>query len=417
MKKLVINEDPVIFHNTGFQTILIRVCFPFKKDGEFAKIELLPDMLNYFNNKYSTEEKFMTEKQKLFIISSRCYYDKVGDLNFFTFTFSIPNKDILNVDLYEKQFEFFSNFIYNPKVIKGSFSDKELEREKKNLRIGMKNWLDYPRDFAIVESKKIVDDSGLLSDDIFAHADQIDNVTGENLYDYYLDKIYNNDPLVYIMGDVDDKYFSNLAKKYLYQKKVKKNIIKYNSYNYLLPKNSVNNIVEKSNFNNSIILYYYKVKDIKPKDEVYLYIVCQLLSSTSSRLLSKKLRDENDLVYSDFSIYNKEFVFLRIEASINKKNYEIVKNTIEDVVNSLKDLKLITPLLEKIKDRERIELIKMLDSNRWIFENNIVKHMKIDITSQEAYENIIKVTPKDISCFIDRLVLDTIYYLKEGKNE
>ena len=53
--------------------------------------------------------------------------------------------------------------------------------------------------------------------------------------------------------------------------------------------------------NNSLIAYFYKVKDMDYEKEIYLSIVNELLNSLSSRLLNKKLRDENDLVYSSYS--------------------------------------------------------------------------------------------------------------------
>lgn len=417
MKKLNIKKKPIFFHNRDFKTILIRVYFPFKKDREYAKMDLLPIMLNHFNNKYPTEEEFLIEKQKLFIISSMCNYTSIGDLKFFTFDFSIPTKEVLNSDLYEKQFNFFRNVIYNPKIMNNAFYNNELDREKENLRIGIEKWFKMPNDYASIKSKEYVDDTGLLSDNIFSNIDQIDKVDGKNLYNYYLDKIYNNNPLVYIMGDVDKDLFISLAEKYLYNNNSCEKVINYEPYNYLLPESKINDITIDSDFNNSVVIYYYKVKDMTSDDEIYLYTINQLLSSFSSRLLDKELRDKNDLVYSNYSIYNPEFGYLKILASINKNNIDLVKKSIESVINSLQNSSFINPLLQKIKDRFRIDLIKALDSNKLIFGNKIVKSMKTDLTDQEVYDRLCKVTADDISSFMDRLILDTIYYLKEGEHE
>ena len=82
-------------------------------------------------------------------------------------------------------------------------------------------------------------------------------------------------------------------------------------------------------------------------------------------------------------------------------------------MTSLKDENVITPLLEKIKERRRINLIKNLDNKYSIMNDYIFKKLKIDYTSKESYELLKEKTAKDIIEFIDRLSLDTVYFLKE----
>ena len=90
---------------------------------------------------------------------------------------------------------------------------------------------------------------------------------------------------------------------------------------------------------------------------------------------------------------------------------------IQEVLNDLKDTELISPLLDNIKERHRIALIRKLDDKTSLFQDAIYKDLKLDITEESYYKKLLKVTPLDVSTFIDRMVLDTIYYLEEGDHE
>ena len=152
-------------------------------------------------------------------------------------------------------------------------------------------------------------------------------------------------------------------------------------------------------------------------DIIYLGLIKSLLNSLSSRLLDKKLRDENDLIYSSKVISYDRFGSFEITALINKKNVELDKMKIQEVLEDLKNVELVTPLLENIKERKRLNLLRMLDDKFALLSDFIVQDLGFDDTIEELYNKSLKVTAEDIAKFIDRLVLDTVYFLKEEEHE
>lgn len=418
MKSVTIKNKPVIFNNKDFQSIQIKVFFPFKRDEKkFALFDVLPGMLHSVCKKYPTEESFRNAIRKLYILSLYCRNYMIGDMCYYVMTLNIPNKEVLGNNFYEEQLALFSEMIYNPKIINNEFSEKELSREIDNIKVDIEKLNKDNVSYAILKTKEIVDDVGLLSSSIYNHMEQLDEVNTHNLYDYYQKNIYNNQPLIYIMGDVDQNEFNKLCDKYLFKNRFKNKKVSINIKNYLLPRSEVKNIVEESEFNNSLIAYVYKVKNMQQDDEILLNTIKELLSSLSSRLLNKKLRDENDLVYSSFASSINSFGLFGIFALINKDNVELVKEKILEVVQDLKNEEITNPLLDNIKERYRLSLIRNLDEKVLVLRNNIIKDTGIDYTNEEYYEKLINVTSKDVSKFIDRLVLDTIYFLKENDHE
>ena len=417
MKDILLKNKPVIFKNNNFQSIQIRLFFPYERnENEYALSDLLLSIIQNTSLKYPTEEDFRLQEQKLYILNSFCYNSIIGDTCYFVMNLSIPNKSILNKDLYEEQLKFFSEMIYNPKVKNKNFDFDEVEREKTNLRNRIEKINNDSESYAIMKARELVDDVGLLSGCTYNHPEQIDLINTSNLYEFYYKNIYNNQPAIYVMGDVCEDEFGKLCSKYLLKRDFHDKHIKIN-LNYLKPRNTISNIIENSKFKNSVIVYLYKIIDMSLNDVVTLNTVNNLLSSMSSRLLNKKLRDENDLVYSSHVILDEEYGVFGVYALINKDNEDIVREKIVEVINDLKDEKLITPLLNNIKERFRVSLIRNLDFKGCVFKNYIIEDSGIDYTDSLYYEKLKNITAKDISLFIDRLVLDTTYFLKEDYNE
>lgn len=156
---------------------------------------------------------------------------------------------------------------------------------------------------------------------------------------------------------------------------------------------------------------------MQKEDSIMLGLIQSLLSSQSSRLLSKKLRHENNLIYSSAVNYYPNYGLLKITAYINPKNKDITQEKILEVMDSLKDKDMITPLIEKIKNRRRIDLIRSLDNKYDILNDKINKVLGIDDTEQKRYEKLKEKTAEDVYNFMDKLQLDTIYFLKEKSHE
>lgn len=416
--KINLKNTPISFQNSDFQTIQIKVYFPFmRNEDELAKMHLLPGLLHNVCGKYPTEEEFSMECRKLFILANYCTCNVMGEIGYFCFNFMIPDPRYLEENLLEEQIIFLKEMIYNPKLDNNKFCSDEFRREVNNLNVDMEKVLNDNVSFAMIKAKNYVDDIGLYSSNIYNHRDQINDVNEENIYKYYLDKIYNNKPLVYIFGDLKNKNIENLCKKYLYNCSFKKYSVDVMIKNYLPIRKDAIMHIEKSKFKNSVLINFYKVKDMSYDDEVLLSTVKELLSSLGSRILNKKLRDEAELVYSSYAVSYNNYGLLGIVSLIHRDNYTMVKEKIDEALELLRDEDYISPLLQNIKDRHKTSLIRRLDDKTSLFQEKIVDDLKLEMSPNEYYDKLIKVNSSDISQFMNRLVLDTSYFLEEGENE
>ena len=420
MKTLTLPTKPIFIKNENFQTILINIIFPYQeKEEELAKQALLPAMLVYMTEKYPTEELFQKKLKENYILSYSARQITIGTTAAFNFHLEIPDKKTLKKDVIEKQVELFSEAIFHPKIENEGFDNFELKREKENLKLKIRNSEKSFKAYLSNQTAKLVDNEGIFSRNLKDHLSQIDEITPQNLYDYWKEKINNNTPIIFIMGNIEEKEITPIIEKYFIKYDKEYQTLETDYIHYLTPyRTTPQKITEEKEFRDSAISLIYKVKDMKQEDNILLSLVHSLLTSLSSRLLNKKLRDEYNLIYSSEVTFFPNYGLLKITAYINPKNKNLVEEKIKEVLNSLKDENKITPLLEKIKERRRINLIRSLDNKYSIMNDNIFKTLKIDYTSEESYNLLKEKTAKDVAEFIDRLSLDTNYFLKESdKNE
>ena len=415
--KINIQKKPYILNNKDFRTIQIHVMFPIKiKKENLAYINILPNMLQFMNNKYPSEDKFLLANKKLYILNNHCGYSRIGLNGFFTFDMIIPDTNSLKENLLEKQFSLFSEMIYNPLIENNCFTSFELEKEKKNILFDIDNSLKNIGTYQNLRLKEIIDEDNILSLNLARNADLINKVTPSNLYKYYKKIIIDNSPIIFVMGNVDENKINKLCNKYLYKNFKNKEINIKLDY-FMNTRDKILEVTENSSFNNSCLSIVYKVKDANEFDYIYLNYERDILTSISLGLLNKTLREDLEIVYSVKVKPYSRYGLLEIKAFINKNNMELCKNKIIEIVDSLKNPEVFKDELNNLIERQRLDVIEKKDNKFIIFDDFISSTLNLDDTLEEYYEKYKNISSEDISNFVNRLVLDTIYFLKEKDHE
>lgn len=417
MKEITIT-NPTLIKNENFETIIITVIFPYQeKIEELAKQALLPAMLMYMNEEYPTEEEFQKALKENYIVDYLAKQITVGTTNYFAFYLVIPDKLTLKKDYVEKQISFLEKCLYHPKLINEEFDNFELEREKENLLIKLKNTDKSFHAYQIKKLHKLVDNEGIFSRSLYDHQELIEKLTSKELYKFYQEKIKNNHPLIFILGNIEKQTILPIIKKYFPTLK-EQETLKTNYRHYLKPfRITPQEITEEKHFKDSSLSLVYKVENMKEEDTILLGLLKNILTSQSTRLLNKKLRDEYNLVYSSSATFYPNFGIFEITAYINALNKDLALEKILEVMNDIKQEKELRPLIEKIIRRRKTILIRSLDNKYSILTNEIYKKLDIAYTDKESYDLLTKVTEEDLLEFLSRLKLDTIYFLKEMQDE
>lgn len=379
------NENLLIKTTNRFNTLIISFVFPFTLvDEDIAKSAILPSLLIMTNNKCQEESLFRRKLIENLIIDIYCGLGRIGKQRTLNFTLIIPDQETIKQDILKKSLQFFIDTIYDPWIEDNSFNEKYFNRKKVELQTIINNSFTNVNFYNIFRIFQIINPDGELNKNIENYPEQLDTLNPIDTYQFYKNNVSDKLPYVFAIGNLDKNQLKSIMDELLYIPKSKNKYEKIDhDFTYYLTKDdkNINKIEEIKPFSQSCLNYVYKVKNMKPEDVPYLRFVDLILSSSSSDLLMKNLRKNGKLVYyaqSDAYILNG---LLIIDARIGRKSKAKAMEIIEMTMESLKDPKIIEPLIANVKERKRINLIRNKDSQN-VFLNELiyVEYLKCDLS-------------------------------------
>ena len=414
MEKLVIKNNKVI-RNDKYSTITLSVIFPCEDKTEYLfYLPLLSQILLNSSYEYKDEKSYKHALREKLIIKQNIYTSKYNKNLYIEFVLTVPNPlKIKDYDL-DSSLKFFSDTIYKPNIIDNHFNEQVFNREKEYLKQEILQGLKNVNRIAYNSFINIVDDIGIYKDDIYNNMDLIDSSNSKELYEIYKKLIYDNKPIITMYGDIDEN-IENKIKKYLKTDDEVTINIDYN--NFFKPFAKIKDIQEESKYNQSVLFVAYKVKNMSVDDIIYINMINDILSYGSNNLLTKKLRQENSFVYSSYAWSYAISGLLVNEVYINNNSKEEVVEKIKELYEELKNKEFLTKCLNKEKEELYYNMIRAKDNITKPLNDYVIKLLKKGYTMEERYKFYEEINIEELLDFIDRLTLDTIYFLRGEFNE
>lgn len=410
-KIITLNTKPYIIEKKGFSTIEFVFIYPCKYSKEYMPyLPLLKQLLLNTSKKYKTEKEYKKVCQEKFILSIKANILVLNDNLYFEFRLLVPDPKKVKFFDINSAFEFFFDTIYNPNVINDEFDKYCFEREKRFLENDIKNAKKNIYEESYQEFLNIVDDIGVLKDNIYNNVHLIEKANPKKLYSIYKKNIANNKPVIFIYGDIN-KQINNLINKYFNMKDEMIDIEK-NYAKYLKPFDKLKEVDKYSNNHESILYVAYKVKNMKEEDELYLAIIKNILGYGSNDLVFKELRMNKKLIYSSHTWLKKRFGLLVIESYINNSSKNKVVDSIKKVIEKLKNKQLLSNYVEKLVLDLEFNLIRAKDSRVKELNDFIDEKLEIGYSLETILEMYKKFDINKLLNLLDRLSLDTIYFVR-----
>ena len=416
MKKIKLNTEPYIIKSKGYSTIQFLFVYSCKySEDNQIYMPFLCRMLSNTSKNYNTEKKYTKAKFEKLIVSQKINSVTKNKNTFITCNLVLPDpKKLKSYDI-EDGFKFFIDTIYNPNVDNSLFNKKCFNREKNFKQNQIQDTFKEVRAKAYYSFLNIVDDIGVLKNNEYNNYNSFKKLSNKKLYEKYKENILNNDPIIFVYGDVDDD-IKTLIKKYIKPKDKKVSFVKDYS-NYLIPFKSIKDVEEKSNDNQSILYLGLKVNNMTFDDEIYLSIVKNLLGVTPIDLVFKKLRLEKKLVYSCNVWAELSYGLLCISSSINNTSKDVVIESVKEIIEQLKNPKVLKEYMDKLLECMSYDLIRSKDSKQRKFTKFVDRKSELNYSLDELISKYKKVDINKLIDLINRLKLDTIYFLRGEFNE
>jgi len=417
MKNLEFNSYPYIVKNNNYSTITFDIVYPYIYDqNHMFDIDLMRQIVMNSSYDYKTEQEFKIEKTKRLIIDLSFRKIRFHNNLFIIFTLTIPDPNkVKNFDINDA-LEFFYNTIYSPNIINNEFDNKQFDREKEYIKFSIENALKKIYTYGYQRFVQYVDDIGDLKNNTYNNLELIEKCTPKSSYEYYKDVVINNTPICIVYGDVNKEYVEDLYYKYF--KKTNSQIFINKDYDcYLKPNEEPKYIEEVSNYNQSALYMAYKIENMIEEYKLFLGLLCNILNSSETNLIFKKLRSENNLMYSHkFERHIKKGMFF-IEAYIDKTNKEKAISVIKELFDEINNIDLIKDYINKIIKGIEYRLIELKDSKYYELDKFTDNLFEFGDSLEDIYDSYKEINIEEFMKFLNRVKLDTIYFLRGESNE
>lgn len=396
----------------------IIVTTPLKRET-VTKNALIPFMLRRGTAKLPNQYLISKELQNMYGASFNCGVDKMGDNVVLKFCIeSISNEYALDgEDILKMNIENLLDLVFNPLKVDGMLNKEFLDVEKENLKDIIESKIDDKDAYSL---EKCI--SAMYGDEGFGlykygYVEDVDNISIEDISEYYTWLIANSKIDIFISGNIDEKHLeSELAEN--------ENIKKLNprEENYILDstvgKQKVENIREvkqEMDVTQGKLVIGLDITSNQENLRGIGNVYNSILGNGANSMMFQNVREKAGLAYSAKSVFFKQKNNIFIRCGIQIENYEKAVDLIKVQLDNIKNGEFSEEDINNAKTF-LIAGIKNVEEEQ---DTEIIYYIgqeisKTNLSLEEYMDNINKVTKEDIIEFAKSIDINTIYFLTKN---
>lgn len=401
-----------------FKSITVKVSFHrVIKKNEITIRNILSDMFMQSSKKYNSKRDLTIKAQDLYAAGLRTTNSRLGNYINTDFYLTVLNDKYTEEGNFASSLEFLSEIVFNPDVENGQFNEEKLDIVKSACRSALNSIKEDASNYSLIRMAEEFGKGEPISYRMIGYLEDLDDITGKSLYEFYLDMIKNDFVDIFVIGDIDIKGTTDLIKKYFKFVVLKKLKVPF-MVDEKKPRRSKLVLNEKIDNTQSKLAIGCRLNDLNEYERGYpLTLFNVIFGGCSDSKLFKEVREENSLCYTIYSITNKLDNVLLIRAGIDKENY---KKTVSLIEKNLKDMcngKFDETDILMAKEYYNTALEEIEDSQSKIINNYLMMELINADDIDVKREKMNKVTKNEIVRVAKKVTIDTILCLEGVKDE
>lgn len=401
-----------------FKSITVKVSFHrVIKKNEITIRNILSDMFMQSSKKYNSKRELTIKAQDLYAAGLRTTNSRLGNYINTDFYLTVLNDKYTEDGNFASSLEFLSEIMFNPDVENGKFNEEKLDIVKSTCRSALNSIKEDASNYSLIRMAEAFGEGEPISYRMMGYLEDLDDITGTSLYEFYLDMIKNDFVDIFVIGDISIKETTDLIKKYF-----KFDILKKLKMPFMVeekkPRRSKLVFNEKIDNTQSKLAIGCRINGLSEYERNYpLTLFNVIFGGCSDSKLFKEVREENSLCYTIYSITNKLDNVLLIRAGIDKENY---KKTVSLIEKNLKDMcngKFDETDILMAKEYYNTALEEIEDSQSKIINNYLMMELINTDDIDVKREKMSKVTKSEIVKVAKKVTIDTIFCLEGVRNE
>lgn len=401
-----------------FKSITVKVSFHrVIKKNEITIRNILSDMFMQSSKKYNSKRELTIKAQDLYAAGLRTTNSRLGNYINTDFYLTVLNDKYTEDGNFASSLEFLGEIIFNPDVENGKFNEEKLDIVKSTCRSALNSIKEDASNYSLIRMAEAFGEGEPISYRMMGYLEDLDDITGTSLYEFYLDMIKNDFVDIFVIGDISIKETTDLIKMYF-----KFDILKKLKMPFMVeekkPRRSKLVFNEKIDNTQSKLAIGCRINGLSEYERNYpLTLFNVIFGGCSDSKLFKEVREENSLCYTIYSITNKLDNVLLIRAGIDKENY---KKTVSLIEKNLKDMcngKFDETDILMAKEYYNTALEEIEDSQSKIINNYLMMELINTDDIDVKREKMSKVTKSEIVKVAKKVTIDTIFCLEGVRNE
>lgn len=396
-----------------FKTITIDVDFYREVNKkEITKRNLLKMILLDSSSNYKTERDLIIESENLYDIKVSSSISRIGNFSNLSFQTKFLNEKYTEKGMNKESIIFFLDLIFNPNVKEGCFLN--IEKQKNKLKQQILSIKDNKIKYSVLKLMEKM--KGMpYSYNTFGDLEDLEEITGKNLYEYY-NKVLKEDQIdIFVLGDVDVSSVKDIFKEYFKVntfKKENKNIIT----DELTMRKRLVRYKEYDDVNQAQLLILCSLNGLSDFERKYtIKLYNELLGGSSNSILFETVREKNSYCYYINSSVKAYDNILIINSGIEGDNIDKCIKLIKKSLKNIRDGKIRNEDIESSKNTI-ISAIKSSDDEPMGIINTALSKVLVGTEDEDVrIDKFSKLTKDDIVKVSKKVSIHTILTLEKGE--
>lgn len=380
---------------------------------------LIPFILRRGTKRLPNQTLINKELENMYGAGFNCGIDKMGDNVVLKFYIeSIANEYALdNENILKRNLKNLLEIVFDPIQNGNELNEEFLSLEKENLKKVINRKIDDKDSYALdacIEKMYNSEKFGLYK---YGYIDDVDNITIEQLSEYYNWLIQNSKIDIFISGNIDEKEIESYLRENENIKKLKPRIENYILNNEFTESKQIvenpNEILEKMDITQGKLVIGLDITSHIENLQIVALVYNALLGDGANSMIFQNVREKAGLAYSARSTFVKQKLNIFVRCGIQIENYEkaveLIKVQLENIKNGdfteedlINSKTYLISSLKNVAEEQDTELIYYIGQ----------EIAKTDITLEEYIEKIENVTKEQILDVAKSISINTIYFLR-----
>lgn len=380
---------------------------------------LLLNVLQSSTKKYPTTTALRTYLDDLYGAGFFVDLAKKGEQHIMSFSIDIANEKFLkdSTPLLQKGIDFLAEVLLNPNIENESFHQETVEKEKRILKQRIQSIYDDKMRYSNVRLVEEMCKGEPYALDANGIASKVEEITPQNLFDYYKKAISEDELHLYIIGDVNENEVETFCRNLQFENRSPIQLERKEGSNV----KEVKEIKEKQDVKQGKLNIGYRTNvHFGDQDYFALQVFNGIFGGFSHSKLFINVREKASLAYYAASRLESHKGLLMVMSGIEAKNYDQAITIIREQMDAMKKGDFTDQEIEQTKAVINNQLLETTDTSRGLVEilyHNVIANQ--NLTVDDWIQGINKISKHDIIDVAKKIELDTIYFLTglEGNGE